>query len=288
MISKARLELRPERTPFFCQWEVTCKCNLRCVMCYTDCFNAPEHIRRELPFSEIARIMDELHEAGCAEILFTGGEPFARPDFLEIHDRAKKLGFVTSIFSNGTMIDERIADRLAELPPSRVEISLHGVSAGVFEAVTAAPGSLEKCLRGLRLLKERGIPLVLKATAMTLNETELLAVKSFAREHGAAFKMGERMRETLDGDEAPRRFELRDETLNALEARDEDLAREARAREDAERPSCRGGAAKFHIDAYGVLQLCSGNRREGYDLTKGPFKTGFHERLPDFPCPNKR
>lgn len=289
MIEKLeRLDLRPERMPFFCQWEVTCLCNLHCVMCYTDCFNTAEHVRRELPTREIFRIMDELHAAGCAEICFTGGEPFARADFLDIHDRAKTLGFVTTIFSNGTTIDGRIADRLAALPPSRVEISLHGVTAGVFESVTAAPGSLERCLRGVRLLRERGIPLVLKATAMTLNAGELLAVKNFARAQGATFKMGERMRATLDGGEAPARFELPDTALETLESADAELAREVLSRPDAARPSCGGGKAKFHIDAYGMLQLCSGNRRAGYDLTKGSFENGFYRHLPEFPCLNKR
>jgi len=41
---------------------------------------------------------------------------------------------------------------------------------------------------------------------------------------------------------------------------------------------------RFHIDAYGQLQLCSGNRTQSYDLRTGSFQAGFFEVLPDFAC----
>ncbi len=50
------------------QWEVTCRCNLKCVMCYTDPSNTPEQIRQELSYEEIVRILDEIHEEGCLEL----------------------------------------------------------------------------------------------------------------------------------------------------------------------------------------------------------------------------
>jgi len=116
------------RFPWSCQWELTCRCNLRCVMCYTDCFNRPDKIQDELPTNEIIRIMDELAEAGCLELCLTGGEPLARQDFFEIYAHAKQKGFLVTIFTNGTLITDVIADRLAALPPHRIEISFHGLT----------------------------------------------------------------------------------------------------------------------------------------------------------------
>ncbi len=84
--------------PLSGQWEITCRCNLRCVMCYTDPFNTPEQIRQELSYEEIVRILDEIHKEGCLEITFTGGEPFARRDFLHIYTYAKSKGFLLTIF----------------------------------------------------------------------------------------------------------------------------------------------------------------------------------------------
>ncbi len=54
--------------PLTGQWEVTCRCNLKCVMCYTDPFNTPEQIRQELSYEEIVRILDEIHEEGCLKL----------------------------------------------------------------------------------------------------------------------------------------------------------------------------------------------------------------------------
>src|SRR5436190_1139417 len=103
----------PAHYPFLCQWEITCRCNLRCVMCYTDCYNSPANIKDELSTAEILRIMDEVALAGCLELVLTGGEPLARPDFFEIYGHAKTKGFLVTLFTNGTLITETIADRLA-------------------------------------------------------------------------------------------------------------------------------------------------------------------------------
>lgn len=71
MIAQDKLTHLPERFPYSCQWEITCRCNLHCVMCYTDCFNRPDAIRQELSTAEILRIMDELAEAGTLELCLT-------------------------------------------------------------------------------------------------------------------------------------------------------------------------------------------------------------------------
>jgi MoaA/NifB/PqqE/SkfB family radical SAM enzyme len=136
MVQQRKLDHLPDRFPLACQWEVTCRCNLHCVMCYTDCFNEPERIRQELSTAELLRIMEELAQAGCLELCLTGGEPLARPDFFQIYERAIKLGFLVTLFTNGTLITESIADRLATLPPHRADISLHGMTETTFEQVT--------------------------------------------------------------------------------------------------------------------------------------------------------
>ena len=288
MIARKPLHLAPERYPLFCQWEITCRCNLHCVMCYTDCFNRPDQIRAELATEEIIRIMDELVEAGCAELCLTGGEPFARPDFFQIYEHAKANGFLVTVFTNGTLITEEIADRLAALPPYRIEISLHGMREDTFERITQGKGSFSRCLRAIRLLVERRLPLVLKSTAMTLNKDEILEIKRFVRSLGpVGYKLGETMLPTLDGSDAPGRFALTEEELADLEHQDPELWAEACRKSSGGKTVCESGKRTCHIDAYGQLQLCSGNRRQSYDLRHGSFKEGFYHHLPTFPCPAK-
>jgi len=288
MVQATRLRHIPERFPLLCQWEVTCRCNLHCVMCYTDCFNVPEQIRRELPLSDLLRILDELAEAGTLELCLTGGEPLMRPDFFEFYERAVAMGFLVTLFTNGTLITEAVADRFASAPPARIEISLHGITATTFEGITQGPGSYGRCRRAIDLLRARGIPLVLKTTALTSNRDELLHIKRYVDAlGGVSFKLGEDIRPALNGDGSPFRHALGEQELADLHAQDPRLSAEACRERAAAATPCQSGLHRFHIDAYGMLQLCSGNRREGYDLRTGSFRHGFYKALPTFGCPWK-
>lgn len=289
----AELDGRP--FPLSGQWELTCRCNLKCVMCYTDPFNTPERIKQELTFEEIIRILHELQEAGCLYLCFTGGEPLARRDFLEIYTYAKMQGFLLSIFTNGTLITERVADHLVAYPPRMIEISFHGLTQATFENITQGKGSYARVLKAIRLLLERKLPLTLKTTGMTVNREEILLIKRFVARLGSVqYQFGPDMRSRLDGSEDPYRYQLSDEVIWEIEQADPAL-REERERQDRCRAECQrqgkmlcgGGRYRFHIDAYGQLQLCSNNRRRSYDLRHGTFKEGFYQYLPHCPCPNR-
>jgi MoaA/NifB/PqqE/SkfB family radical SAM enzyme len=285
MIAQDKLTRLPERFPYSCQWEITCRCNLHCVMCYTDCFNRSDAIRQELSTAEILHIMDELAEAGTLELCLTGGEPLARHDFFQLYEHAVRSGFLVTVFSNGTLITETHADRFAALRPHRIEISLHGITRETFERITMGQGSYDRCLQAIRFLLDRQIPLVLKSTAMTLNLSEVLAIKRYVESLGTVkYKLGEEMRPRLDGGANPFQYALPEQDLADLNQRDPDLWRDACRQDVLEPLPCRSGMQRFHIDAYGQLQLCSGNRRQGYDLRKGSFRTGFYEALPTFAC----
>ena len=65
---------------------------------------------------EYKRLLDELHDMGTFWLLFSGGEPFARKDFLDIYTYAKNKGFLITIFTNGTVLTPAMADHLAEYP----------------------------------------------------------------------------------------------------------------------------------------------------------------------------
>jgi MoaA/NifB/PqqE/SkfB family radical SAM enzyme len=285
MIGQDKLSHLPERFPYSCQWEITCRCNLHCVMCYTDCFNRPDAIRQELTTVEILRIMDELAEAGTLELCLTGGEPLARPDFFLLYEHAIRCGFLVTVFSNGTLITEAHANRFAALRPHRIEISLHGTTRETFEQVTQGRGSYDRCLQAIGFLLDRQIPLVLKSTALTLNQREILDIKRYVESLGTVkYKLGEEMRPELDGGGGPFQYAMSKQDLADLNQRDPDLWRDVCRRDSVELPPCRSGMQRFHIDAYGQLQLCSGNRRQSYDLREGSFRIGFYEALPTFAC----
>jgi len=270
-------------------------------MCYTDCFNTAAMLRQELSFPEITRIMDEIREAGCLELTLTGGEPLARKDFLDIYTYAKHQGFLITVFTNGTLITERLVEWWTRYPPVMIEISLHGLTKNSFERITDGPGSYERCMAGIHAILAAKLRLTLKTTGMTVNRDEILKIKDYVDRLGeryrtnVGYRFGSDIRPRLDGSEDVVEYQLAGEDIVAIEQADRDFRAE-RSRQDDDRQAmlrqgqglCAGGQRKFHIDAYGQLQLCSSNRRQSYDLRRGSFREGFYEVLPHFPCPARR
>lgn len=288
-----------ERRPLFGQWELTYRCNLKCVMCYTDCFNTPQDIRRELSTPEIYQIMDGIREAGGLGLTLTGGEPLSHPDFPEIYKRAVRLGFLVSVYTNATLIQEDTVRLWQTCRPDMIEISMHGLGER-FDEVTAMRGSFNRCVEAVKALLRAHLPVTLKTVGLSLNQDQVLEIRRFAESLGVArWYFGEDIREALDGSRAPFRFQLSHDELMEFEKEDPRMLEEhwQKKHKDAERyrkersgnpfeNRC-GSRTKFNIDPYGGLQLCSKNRMKSYDLTQGSFREGFFKALAGFPCPKK-
>ena len=171
------------RVPISASIEITRRCNNNCVHCYSNLPIKDQNERqKEISAAEHIRILDEMAAAGCLWVLFTGGEIFVRKDFLDIYTHAKKLGFLITLFTNSTLITPDIADYLVALPPFYIEITLYGRTRQTYEQVTGVPGSFDRCMRGIRLLAERNLPLKLKSMALTVNRDEISEIKRFVEE----------------------------------------------------------------------------------------------------------
>ena len=211
--------------------EVTHRCPLQCVQCYNNLAADDRTVRQqELSLTEHYRLLDELADLGCLWVLFTGGEIFLRPDFLEIYTYAKKKGFLVTLFTNAILIDERVADYLAEWPPFAIEVTVYGRTKATYESVTTVPGSYERCMRAIELLRERKLPVKLKTVAVTLNGDEVSALRRFAEESlQVEFKFDPLVNPRIDGSQAPLAARLSPEQVVGLEMRSPKLAAEFRA-----------------------------------------------------------
>ncbi len=88
--------------------EVTRRCPLECAHCYNNLPMGDQEARHgELTYEEHCHLLDEITEAGCMWLLYSGGEIFARNDFLSIYTYAKKKGLFITLFTNGTQITPR-------------------------------------------------------------------------------------------------------------------------------------------------------------------------------------
>src|SRR6266481_1959080 len=154
--------------------ELTRRCPLTCLHCYNNLpmgdVGAKNH---ELTLEEHKKLLDELAEMGVVWLLYTGGEIFARKDFFDIYIYAKQKGFLITLFTNGILIDEEVADKLALWRPLGIEITLYGHTEETYEKLTGVPGSFARCRNGVKLLMERNLPLVLKTVPTKINWHEV-------------------------------------------------------------------------------------------------------------------
>jgi len=279
-----------QRMPLNGTIEVTRRCPLTCAHCYNNLPMGDGPARRdELTYDEHCRILDEIGEAGCLWLLFTGGEIFARKDFLDIYTAAKTRGFIVTLFTNGTLIDERVADHLARWPPFSIEITLYGRTKETYERLTGVPGSFERCMQGIARLRERGLPLKLKTVAVTVNQHEVDEMKRFAEgDLGVGFKLDAMMNPRIDGSAAPLGVRLSPADVVAL-----DLGDPQRMKEWAEFSAryttppksgddlyqCGGAVGSFAIDPYGQLSLCVLSEVDKINLREHSFRHGWDEFL---------
>lgn len=288
---KLHKQIADQRMPMEVSLEVTRRCPLECQHCYNNlAMGDLEARRRELSKEEYFKILDDLAAMGVLWLLFTGGEIFARKDFLEIYTYAKQKGFLITLFTNGILINEKIADYLREYPPFTVEITLYGRTKETYEALTAMPGSFERCMRGIRLLLDRKVPLKLKTVGTSINKHEVAGMKEFAeQELGVEFKFDSLINPRIDCSLAPLNVRLAPEDVVALDLHWPKVAAEHRAnlQREIEAPavertkvySCGGGLKSFAIDPYGLMSICVLSHREGYDIRKGSVLEGWDHFL---------
>ncbi|MEM8962601.1 MAG: radical SAM protein [Acidobacteriota bacterium] len=178
--------------------ELTHHCNFRCKHCYIPNFSAPDLLSTE----RVLTLLDELVAAGTLFLTLTGGELFLRKDWLVIARRARELGFALRLFTNGTLIDEAKADQIAPLS-AVVEISLYGATEETYARVTARKGQMAKVHRAIDLLRERDVPLLLKAPLMSLNHHDYEAIRDYAASVGADFQVSPTIIAKKDGNQEP-------------------------------------------------------------------------------------
>jgi len=282
-----------ERAPLEVSIEVTRRCPLECLHCYNNLSMGDLEARnRELTKEEHCKLLDDLVDVGAFWLLYSGGEIFARKDFLEIYTYAKQKGFLITLFTNGILINERIADYLAEYPPFAIEITLYGRTKKTYEALTGIPGSYERCLRGIELLRDRGLPLKLKTVPTTINKHEVFAMKRFAEEElGVEFKFDAQVNPRIDCSQSPLAVRLSPEEVVALDLHSPKAAQEYRQlaeRDLASAPAlasldtvyfCGGGMKTFAVDPYGRMSVCVISQQDTYDLRLGSVREGWEKFL---------
>lgn len=162
-------------------WNLIRRCNLTCKHCYS--ISADHDYPGELTTGEVFAVLDDLHAFRVPVLILSGGEPLLRSDLFDIAARARAKRFYVGLSSNGTLIDEPMADRVAAAGFDYVGISLDGIGA-THDAFRRQPGAFERSLAAVRSLHRRGVKVGLRFTMTEMNRQDLPALLSLLRNEG--------------------------------------------------------------------------------------------------------
>ncbi len=246
--------------PLHCLFELTYKCNIKCCHCCV-----LKERKKELNKWEIFKILEQLKDAGCLYLTFSGGEILVRKDFFEIAEYARKLNFAIRLFTNGMLINGKIADRIKTVKPLAVEISLYGFK-NTHEKITQAKGSFDRTVQAIKLLRKRGIKVFTKTVILRQNSDEIWELEKFVRlelkAHWRGIGGGLFISPCNDGDKRPLNHRLTDmqmkryikeQLLRFKSINIKDIRRKVHGSEMI----CKVGLSTCNITPYGEVNPCA-------------------------------
>lgn len=265
------------RTPANGSIELLPLCNMNCDMCYVrlsrEEMERQGRLRTADEWLEIGR---QMKEAGVLFLLLTGGEPFLYPDFRKLYLGLREMGMILTINTNGTLIDEDLAEFFGKYKPRRVNITLYGTDEETYADLCHYPGGFEKTLQGIRLLRENGVDVKVGGSLARANRDDLDKLLDIGEELDIPVRVDTYMMPATRERDLPYNLQARLDPEEAAQARIHALKREmgpelfpAYARqsvETAEHPepaeerpghmACMAGQCSFTINWQGKMRPC--------------------------------
>lgn len=280
-------------------FELSPVCNFACKMCYVR--RTPEQIqksgKRLRNWTEWLELAKECKKEGMLYLLLTGGEPFIYPNFKELYLELHKMGFLISINTNGTMIDEETLEWLREAAPHRVNITLYGTSEDTYEKICGNRKGYGRAANAILMLKELGVQVVINASMIPQNASDMEGIIAFGKEHGILTRVSTYMfppvrREKEEADsrftaeeaaemflrkqkcimEMDEYYQMEEKQLKEMQTLNRDD--EEVWSDNLEYMRCRAGRSTFWVSWDGTMTACG---MLPFPVEAHPFEQPFHE-----------
>jgi radical SAM protein with 4Fe4S-binding SPASM domain len=184
-----------DSVPLAVHFDLTYRCNERCVHCYLD---HDDH--GEMTTAEVKGVLDQLAAAGTLFLTLSGGELLLRRDFFDLLAYARLLRFDVKIKTNAMLVRDVEAARIRDLGVRQVQVSVYSHRTEVHDAITQAPGSLQRTVNAIRFLSTRGLKVTIANVLMRQNAQDYEGVRALAAELGAEYTMDPTITPKMDGD----------------------------------------------------------------------------------------
>ncbi len=166
-------------------WNLTDRCNLACSHCYSR--SGPECVYGdELTTAEARAFIDDLAVAKVPLVIFTGGEPLVRPDIWDLAGYCRQNGIKTALSTNGTLITDRVAEKIKTSGIEYAGISLDGAIGDTHDRFRNTTGAFEKAVAAFACCRRAGVRSGVRVTLTRDNQEELGALVDLARDLGVS------------------------------------------------------------------------------------------------------
>lgn len=173
-----------EFAPKWIAWEITRRCNLRCVHCRS---SSEMEIQGhpDFPTEEAYRVIDDIVSYASPVMVLSGGEPLVRKDVFDIARYGTDKGLRMCLATNGTLVNEEVCEKIKASGIRIVSLSLDGSTADVHDDFRNQKGAFEGTLNAARLFKKHGIEFIINSSFTKRNQEEIEKVYRLAKELGA-------------------------------------------------------------------------------------------------------
>ena len=171
--------------PFNINFELTPVCNMNCAMCYIRrSAQEVEQLGGVMPAEKWLELAQQAKEAGALVLIITGGEPFMYPHFRYLYERLQQMGFLISLNTNGTLLDESTIEWLRGFQPDKINITLYGASDETYAKLCGKADGFTRVSKAIDTLLERNFNVYLNCVMTKYNAHELEAMFDFAKARG--------------------------------------------------------------------------------------------------------
>jgi len=173
-----------EFAPRWIAWEITRRCNLRCVHCRS---SSEREVREHPDFTtqEAKRILDDIAGYAKPVVVLSGGEPLLRDDVFEIASHGTRKGLRMCLATNGVLVSEETCRRIKESGIRIVSLSLDGSTKEVHDNFRSQEGAFAGTINAARLFREHGIEFIINSSFTKRNQEDIPRVYRLAKELGA-------------------------------------------------------------------------------------------------------
>ncbi len=237
--------------------EITYRCTEKCRHCYLD--DAGNHCKvDELTFEEYKKVVDELYEMGCMNILVTGGEPTLHPDFLKICRYIVDKGILLDVFTNALYIPDDMFEALCDMHLNCISFSLYGGSPEFHDYITQVPGSFHKTLHNILKFKAAGLDLYVKTILFKDKYDEWLKLDALSQRLNFRLNTGTFLLSTREKGDRCHMMQTDDEYRQYLRlCRSRERGPHLVPHRDVESYICTAGRSSLAITANGDVRPCA-------------------------------